>query len=270
MQVASSDEPTGSGAERADQHPGAKQADQHPGATRADQHRVARQRQRWTRRAPGWDHGDMPGLEKVAKAVLDEAGSPAGKVVVDLGSGSGQLTLTLAREAAVVHAVDISPKMLELLQARAASDGITNISSLAVPLEELTLPSASVDVIVTNYALHHLRNPDKQRLLDKAAVWLRPGGRIVIGDMMFGRGSEARDRQIIASKVIAIGRKGPAGWWRLAKNVWRYLVRNEECPVSITTWESMLRTAGFTGVRSYSVVAEAAIATATAGKAAAG
>jgi ubiquinone/menaquinone biosynthesis C-methylase UbiE len=213
----------------------------------------------WTRRAAGWDHSDVPGLESVARAVLDRAEPSAGLVVVDLGSGSGQLTLELARTAAVVKAVDFSPSMLELLQERAAGQHLGNIESTLATIQEVEFPPGSVDLIVTNYALHHLRDPEKQHFADRAARWLRPGGRMVIGDMMFGKGREARDRQIIASKIVSIGRRGPAGWWRLAKNGWRFLVIRQECPVSIAQWESILSTAGFGAIRSDAIVAEAAV-----------
>lgn len=226
--------------------------------------RVARQRRMWTRRAPTWDHGDMPGLERIARAVLDDAGDTKGVVALDLGCGSGQLTLELASRAAKVTAVDISPRMLELLSERARAAGLTNIETVAAPLQDLALPPASVDLVVTNYALHHLRDPEKAALLANAALWLRPGGRIVVGDMMFGRGGEARDRQIIASKLVSIGRKGPAGWWRIAKNAWKFLVRREECPASMGRWVEMVTAAGFTDIKSRAVVAEAAVVSAAA------
>ena len=55
--------------------------------------------------------------------------------------------------------------------------------------------------------------------------WLRPGGRLIVADMMFGRGGTSEDRAIIRSKVCALARKGIGGWWRIAKNSYRYLVR---------------------------------------------
>lgn len=226
--------------------------------------RAGRQRRRWTRRAPEWNHDDVPGLARVARAVLDHAGPTEGLVAVDLGAGSGQLTLELARRAAEVKAVDISPRMLDLLQARASAEGLANITSIALPLQAFDLPAASVDLIVTNYALHHLRPPEKEHLVAQAGRWLRPGGRIVIGDMMFGRGADARDRQIIVSKALVMARRGPAGWWRLAKNGWRFVVRRDECPAPIGVWEAMLTASGFLEISSQPVVAEAAVVSARA------
>jgi ubiquinone/menaquinone biosynthesis C-methylase UbiE len=219
-------------------------------------------RRTWSRRADSWDHSAMPGLEKIAQAVVDEAQPVDGKTVLDLGSGSGQLTFQLADRAREVTAVDFSQPMLDRLAERARAEGIENVDTRQADLQSLELPPNSVDVIVTNYALHHLRHPEKARLLEKAAGWLKPGGRIVIGDMMFGLASDRDGRRIVATKVAAIARKGPAGWWRLAKNAWKVLVARQECPAPVEAWESMADDAGLDVVGSRRVVAEAAVVTA--------
>ncbi len=230
------------------------ESDSSPGSIRT-QH----QEKTWSKRAASWDHSSMPGLEKIAAAVLDYAAPVEGCDVVDLGCGSGQLTLDLARQAKSVLAVDFSAEMLELLGQRAAKAGLGNISTRRCTLQALDLPPASLDLIVTNYALHHLRHPEKAALLHQAARWLRPGGRIVIGDMMFGLTARDEGRQIIAGKIRAIAKRGPAGWWRIAKNAWKMLVAREECPAPVPVWEDMLRKAGFSGLRSERIVAEAAV-----------
>lgn len=221
--------------------------------------RTQHQEKTWSKRASSWDHSSMPGLEKIAAAVISYASPVDGCDVVDLGCGSGQLTLDLARTAKSVIAVDFSAEMLELLDQRAAAAGLGNIETRRSTLQALDLPPASLDVVVTNYALHHLRHPEKAVLLQKAAVWLRPGGRIVIGDMMFGLTARDEGRQIIAGKIRSIAKRGPAGWWRIAKNGWKMLVAREECPAPVPVWEDMLRKAGFAGLRSERVVAEAAV-----------
>jgi hypothetical protein len=81
----------------------------------------------------------------------------------------------------------------------------------------------------------------------------------VIGDMMFGRGGDARDRQIIGSKLSHLVRKGPGGWWRIAKNGGRFLLRFQERPVSMSAWTAMFAKAGLTEVEALPVVNEAAV-----------
>lgn len=222
---------------------------------------IARQRRFWTDRAASWDHGaaNNPGLVKVVEAVIEAASPSAEMRAVDLGCGSGQLTLRLARELSSVLAIDVSPRMVELLTEHAASEHLDNIEALATPIEHLELEAESVDLVVSNYALHHLRDPDKAALVKRAATWLRPGGRLVIGDMMFGRGGDARDRQIIASKLALLARKGPAGWWRITKNAGRYVLRVQERPISLAAWHRLFAEAGLSEVEELPVVNEAAV-----------
>ena len=222
---------------------------------------IARQQRFWTRRAASWDHGaaNNPGLVKVVQRVLAEADPSPLMQAVDLGCGSGQVTLALARACKSVLGVDVSEKMIDLLLENAAGEGLSNVEGRAVPIERLGLAEGSVDLVVSNYALHHLRDKDKQVAINEAFKWLRPGGKLVIGDMMFGRGGDARDRQIIGSKLSLLMRKGPAGWWRIMKNAGRYLMRFQERPVSMSAWVAMFKKAGFTGVEAIPVVNEAAV-----------
>jgi ubiquinone/menaquinone biosynthesis C-methylase UbiE len=222
---------------------------------------IARQQRFWTRRAASWDHGaaNNPGLVKVVAKVLSESEPGSSTRAVDLGCGSGQVTLALAKQCASVLGVDVSEKMITLLLDNARREGVSNVEGRAVPIERLGLAEASVDLVVSNYALHHLRDRDKQAAVDEAFRWLVPGGRLVIGDMMFGRGGDARDRQIIGSKLSLLVRKGPGGWWRIAKNAGRYLMRFQERPVSMTAWVTMFKKAGFEAVEGLAVVNEAAV-----------
>ncbi len=229
----------------------------------ASQHAAGRQRRVWTRRAATWDHHGSAGLGRVTAAVLDAAAAGAGDRVVDLGCGTGQVTLPLAERRAEVLAVDVSPAMISRLLARAYQAGLDRVSGLSMPVENLCLPPGTVDLVVSSYALHHLRDADKARVVGSAYQWLRPGGRLVIADMMFGRGGSRRDREIIARKVSLLARRGPAGWWRIAKNAARYLLRVQERPVTMEAWTGMLTSAGFADVTAVPLVAEAGLVTGT-------
>jgi ubiquinone/menaquinone biosynthesis C-methylase UbiE len=184
----------------------------------------------------------------------------ARQVRVDLGAGTGFVALALAPLAGSVLAVDISPVMAQSLTARAAEAGSRNFRTEVADLRTLRLPPASLDLVVSSYALHHLRDEDKRALAVEAARWLRPGGRIVIADMMFGRGATRRDREILRDKMAAFAVRGPAGWWRIAKNLGRYgLGIGHEHPAAPQFWQLALLDAGFTDVRFEPIVAEAGI-----------
>lgn len=220
---------------------------------------VATQRRRWQQHAGGWEDHAVTGLGAVVDAVVARTGSSPLGVVVDVGSGGGALAVPLAERAQEIIAVDVSPTMLEKLGARAEEAGLENIETRCQPVEALDFPPGSVDVMVSNYALHHLLDADKRQFVANAATWLRPGGRLVIGDMMIGRGMRGEDRRILAGKVRVLIARGPAGWWRIAKNAWRLYSRTVERPLPMEAWAEQLRRAGFTDVRADRVVAEAGV-----------
>jgi ubiquinone/menaquinone biosynthesis C-methylase UbiE len=213
----------------------------------------------WRGRATSWEQEGSSGLENVVQAVLARCRPAAGAVAVDLGCGSGQVTFPLARRCAHVLAVDIDPEAIAMLTARARRDHVANVQAVPHPVETLGLPLESVDLVVSNYTLHHLRDADKRLLLERSFRWLRPGGRLVIGDMMLGRGTHAADREIIREKVRGLIRQGPGGWWRIAKNAVRFLMRVQEKPLRPPDWASIIREVGFENVSLSRVVAEACV-----------
>ncbi|HEX6450976.1 MAG TPA: class I SAM-dependent methyltransferase, partial [Trebonia sp.] len=178
----------------------------------------------WDRRVADW-HTHVTsgsGFDKVRDRLLTTANPGTADACVDLGAGTGFVALALAPLVDSVLAVDISTVMTASLAARATHDGLENVRTEVADLRTFTMPTASADLVVSSYALHHLRDEDKRALAAEAARWLRPGGRLVVADMMFGRGVTRRDRQILRDKVTALASKGPAGWWRIAKNLARY------------------------------------------------
>jgi ubiquinone/menaquinone biosynthesis C-methylase UbiE len=220
----------------------------------------------WDRRVAGW-HAHVTsdaGFDKVRDRLLAISAPRSADGCVDLGAGTGFVALALAPLVDSVLAVDISPVMTQSLAEGAAAAGLANVRTEVADLRAFRLPAASADLIVSSYALHHLRDRDKRALAAEAARWLRPGGRIVIADMMFGRGGSKRDREILRDKLTVLAVRGPAGWWRIAKNLARYgLEIGHEHPASPQFWRLALHDAGFTDVRFEPVVAEAGIVSGT-------
>jgi ubiquinone/menaquinone biosynthesis C-methylase UbiE len=220
----------------------------------------------WDRRVTGWHTHvtSASGFDKVRDRLLAIANPGTADACVDLGAGTGFVALALAPLVDSVLAVDISAAMAESLAVHAAQAGLENVRTEVADLRTFTMPAASADLVVSSYALHHLRDQDKRALAAEVARWLRPGGRIVVADMMFGRGATQRDREILRDKVTAFASKGPAGWWRIAKNLTRYgLGVGHEHPAAPQFWQLALRDAGFTDVRFEPVIAEAGIVSGT-------
>ncbi len=217
---------------------------------------------KWDRRVQQW-HSHVTSavaFEQLLEDMLKIAAPRPADACVDLGAGTGFVTMALAPLTSSVLAVDISGAMASALAARAQQDGLGNVSTQVGDLSTFDLRPSSTDLVVSSYALHHLVDADKRALVTRSAQWLRPGGRLVIADMMFGRGASRRDRDILRQKVVALAAKGPGGWWRIAKNLVRYgLGVGQEHPATPEFWQAALRDAGFTDVTFHPVVAEAGI-----------
>jgi ubiquinone/menaquinone biosynthesis C-methylase UbiE len=101
-------------------------------------------------------------------------------VVGDLGCGSGKIAATIAPYARSVVAVDSSPEMLEVARRRLA--GFGNVEVVQGRIEELPLASEVLDLALVVHLLHHVADPS--RALAEVARVLRPGGRIVVADVL--------------------------------------------------------------------------------------
>jgi ubiquinone/menaquinone biosynthesis C-methylase UbiE len=206
------------------------------------------------RTAKNWDR-HVADAEVVARSrgfrglrdqIIDEAGLQPQDTVLDLGSGTGLLALAAAPLVETVWAIDISPAMCDYLRTKADSAGLHNVKVAVGSAISLPLVEDSVDVVISNYCLHHLPDKDKLRVLAEVRRVLVPGGRLVIGDMMFRVGiNQARNRRVVAAKIKRMLRKGPAGVWRLAKNVARFVGRRWEHPADADWWEQALIQAAF-------------------------
>jgi ubiquinone/menaquinone biosynthesis C-methylase UbiE/DNA-binding transcriptional ArsR family regulator len=112
-------------------------------------------------------------------------------VIADLGAGEGTFSQLLARRSKKVIAVDNSEKMVEYGRELALKHGVKNLEYRKGDLEAVPVRDAVVDLAFFSQALHHAQHPD--RAVAEAARILKPGGRIVVLDLVRHNYEEARE-----------------------------------------------------------------------------
>ena len=115
------------------------------------------------------------------RLIVDEIATVDPNVVLDVGCGTGTLTIAAAEDLprARVVGLDGDRKVLDLARRKAGSERVEWIEGLA---DELPFADGEVDAFVTTLVFHHLPLGIKKAVLAEARRVLRPGGRLVVGD----------------------------------------------------------------------------------------
>ncbi|HEV8248354.1 MAG TPA: arsenite methyltransferase [Gaiellaceae bacterium] len=139
-----------------------------------------------------YDAGERGSLPEAATLASLGCGNPTavaalheGDVVLDLGSGGGIDVILSARRvgpSGTVYGLDMTDEMLALARKNVAEAGVQNVHFLKGVIEQIPLPAASVDVVISNCVVN--LSVDKPAVLAEMARVLKPGGRVGISDIV--------------------------------------------------------------------------------------
>jgi len=108
-----------------------------------------------------------------------------GQTILDLGCGAGFDSLLAARRVGAsgkVIGVDMTPEMIAKARTNAETLGLANVEFFLEEIEDLSIPDASVDLVISNGVFNLC--PDKPRVLSEVFQVLKPGGRLQMADIL--------------------------------------------------------------------------------------
>ena len=153
---------------------------------------------------------DSPGREERLQInrVMDVLGIVSGKVVADVGAGSGWFTVRAARRVGgggMVYAVDINPEAIRYVAERAKKEELRNVKTILGKADDPMLPAGSVDAVLLLKTYHEVAQP--MALLENLRAALRPGAKVGVIDRNGNGEDHGVGREVVIREAKASGYK---------------------------------------------------------------
>jgi ubiquinone/menaquinone biosynthesis C-methylase UbiE len=129
----------------------------------------------------GWLERPEREDEEAPSKALDALELKPGMVVADIGAGSGYYASRMAKRVGPsgrVYATDIQQGMIDLLDRRIRSEGLSNVTTILGGMDDPKLPAGSIDLAIMVDVYHELQQP--QIFLQRLKPAFKPGGRLVL------------------------------------------------------------------------------------------
>ncbi|MFW9955897.1 MAG: arsenite methyltransferase [Candidatus Thorarchaeota archaeon] len=156
---------------------------------------------------------DIEGLPSSATESFAGCGNPIalaslrkGEVVLDLGSGAGLDVIMAARQVGDegrVIGVDMTPEMIQKATDNIQQLGLTNVEFRQGDIEDLPVENDTIDVIISNCVINLA--PDKAKVFRESYRVLKPGGRIMVSDIVLNNELPPEERAKVSTYTGCVG-----------------------------------------------------------------
>ncbi len=197
--------------------------------------------------------GKVKRHHKLLDLVVRESGVKRNDLVLDIGCGTGLLSLKFLDKAdCSVTAIDSSAQMLEIFREKIEKCNLNGkIHCIQISAEDMVFESEQFDIVAATVALHHVKY--KEPVIRNIYNCLKDGGRFVLGEMDIDTTGKPDDPQrlvrilqyLIREYELAMKDGGVQAFERMYDNGKKHILNDGEYCIGMGQWAKLCRDAGF-------------------------
>lgn len=197
--------------------------------------------------------GKVDRHDKLLDLVVDSSRIKDGQKVLDIGCGTGLLSLKFLEKAdCIIYGIDNSSEMFEIFKEKIKKLNLADKISLGLEdAENIDFRDEEFDIIASTVTLHHVK--EKYPVIKKIYKLLKPGGRLLIGDIDVDTTGDLEDQERLLrilnflkdEFVLALKGGGLKAFSRMYDNGKKHILNDGEYCVSFKQWKEFCEKAGF-------------------------